>query len=446
MPRKFGLSLLSVSAIFLLVACLSTNLPPIGSKGGFTPEEDERQLWHALREAEQKVLPGNAIYEEPALEQYLTEIARRVTPAGYTAAGGQPIQVKVRKDPRLNAGAMAHGLIVVHSGLVSRAESEGELAGVLAHEVAHITHRHQIRKRRELQNQQTAINVAAFVGTLALAAAAVDQANRGNYGTAQAISGAGQPLLTLGLNLTYAAMVSGYSRDMEREADEEAVKAMASAGYSPRDLAGMFRHMLAESRDRGPIETFFWGSHPRMTERIETIERVAAKYSLREEADKAGFEQRTARLRLNNAAWDAYFGRWRLATAQVERVMALVPEPRRASLRAMWDAHLHRAASVGARSRKDDAEAERNFAAAVDGYSRIASVPGTAEHANAYRGLGDLYFAHRDHKSTCWEAKAAYSKYLELQPAVRDAADIRVKLTQLSCRPSGAGGQGNRSA
>lgn len=435
MPTKFGLLLLPVAAVLLLVACLSTNLRPIGSTGGFTPEEDERQLWQALREAEGKVLPANVIYEDPALEQYLTEIARRVTPVSYTAAGGQPIQVKVRKDPRLNAGAMAHGLIIVHTGLVSRAESEGELAGVLAHEVAHITHRHQIRKRRELQNQQTAINVAAFVGTLALAAAAVDQANRGHHETAQAISGAGQPLLTLGLNLTYAAMVSGYSRDMEREADEEAVKIMASAGYSPRDLARMFRHMLGESPDRGPIETFFWGSHPRTTERIETVERVAAQYSSREGADKAAFEQRTAHLRLRNAQWDAYFGRWRLAMTQVERVMAIVPEPWRASRRTLWQAHLYGAASFGARIRKNHPEAERNLAAAVDRYNSITTAPGTADKAYAYLGLAELYFAHRDHKSTDCEAKAAYSKYLEFQPAVRDAADIRARVTQLSCDP-----------
>jgi len=107
MPTQFRFLLLPVAAVLLLVACLSTNLPPIGSTGGFTPEEDERQLWQALREAEEKVLPAKAIYEDRQLEQYLTEMASRVTPASYTAAGGQPIQVKVRKDPRLNAGAMA---------------------------------------------------------------------------------------------------------------------------------------------------------------------------------------------------------------------------------------------------------------------------------------------------------------------------------------------------
>jgi len=119
MSKRFRFLVLPLVAVLLLVACLSTNLPPIGTTNGFTPEDDERQLWQALREAEGRVLPSKAVFEDPALEQYLTDIARRVTPASYTAAGGQPVQVKVRKDPRLNAGAMAHGLIVVHTGLVS---------------------------------------------------------------------------------------------------------------------------------------------------------------------------------------------------------------------------------------------------------------------------------------------------------------------------------------
>jgi len=299
--------------------------------------------------------------------------------------------------------------------------------------VAHITHRHQIRKRREFQNQQTAINIAAFVGTLALAAAAVDQSSRGNYGTAQAISSVGQPLLALGLNLTYSAMVSGYSRDMEREADQEAVRTMASAGYSPRDLAEMFRHMLAESPDRGRFETFFWGSHPRTAERIETVEQEATKYPVKDTTAKAVFERNTARVRLANAAWDGYFGRWRLAVSQVDRVMAIVPAPRRALLEAVWQAHLHGAASIGARSRNDDQAAERNLAVAVEHYNRVTAVPNVPEQAAGYRGLGELYFAHRDHKATHCEAKAAFMRYLELQPAAKDAAAIRARMTTLRC-------------
>ncbi|MBI4218526.1 MAG: M48 family metalloprotease [Chloroflexi bacterium] len=422
-----------VAAVLLLAACLSTNLAPIGSTARFTPEDDERQLWQALRRAEEKVLPPKAVYDEAGLEQYLTEIVRRVTPPSYTEAGGLPIKVKVRKDPRLNAGAMAHGLIIVHTGLISRAQDEGELAGVLAHEVGHITRRHQIRKRREMQNQQTAINVASFVATLALAAAAVDQSARGHHGTAYAISRVGQPLLALGLNLTYSAMVSGYSRDMEREADEEAVKTMAAAGYSPRQFAQMFRHMLAESPDRGPIETFFWGSHPRTTERIETVEQAAARFAGPEKTNKAVFERNTARVRLANAQWDAYFGRWRLATAQVERVKAFAPPSERDSLGVLWQGQMHAAASVGARSRNDEGEADRNFAAAVDRFTTLTGSTAANQRAAGYRGLGEVYFAHREHKATHCSAKDAFSKYLELRPTAKDADLVKRRMAELRC-------------
>lgn len=433
MLKRYCALLLVLVASILLSACLSTDLSPIGSKGSFTPEQDERQLWSALRQAEEKVLPARAVYEDAALEKYLTDIVRRVTPPSYIAAGGQPIQVKVRKDPRLNAGAMAHGLIIVHTGLIARAETEGQLAGVLAHEVAHITHRHQIRKRRELQNQQTAVDIAAFIGTLALVAAAADQSSRGNYGRADAIAGLGQPALALGLNLTHAAMVSGYSRDMEREADDEAIKTMAAAGYSPHELARMFRHMLAESRNRGSFETFFWGSHPRISERIETVEKAAARYPTREQTDKANFERQTTRVRLTNALYDAQLGRWQLANQQTARVLAGMPDSRRASFHHLSQAHLYTAASLGARSRGNHEGAEQAMTLAVARFKQVTSTPGTADYAMGYRGLGDLYFAHHSHKSTDCEAKAAYAKYLELQPAVRDVGSIKAKVSQLHC-------------
>ena len=62
---------------------------------------------------ETKILPARAVYEDLELEGYLTEIVRRVTPSRYTTAGGQPIGVKLRKDPRLNAAAMAANTLLL---------------------------------------------------------------------------------------------------------------------------------------------------------------------------------------------------------------------------------------------------------------------------------------------------------------------------------------------
>src|SRR2546427_4322764 len=222
---NIGLGLCAVA--LLLTACLSTNLAPIGAPGTgslFSPENDERELWEATRQAEAQVLSNKSRYEDGAMETYLQQIADRLTPTSYKHAGGNPILVKVRKDPRLNAFAMAHGTIGLHTSIAARAENEAQIAGILAHEITHVTHRHQVRKARELQNQRTAINVAGFLGTLALTAAAVDQSRRGNPEAGNALVQGGTPLLLTGLQLTHAAIVNGYSRDLEREADEEGMR------------------------------------------------------------------------------------------------------------------------------------------------------------------------------------------------------------------------------
>ena len=106
-----------IALALVLASCLSTNLQPIGSgPGSFNAESDEARLWSFLRDAETKVAPQSALYQDERLTIYLTGLVARLAPAGYEQAGGPPIRVVVRKDPRLNASAMAHGLIVVHSG------------------------------------------------------------------------------------------------------------------------------------------------------------------------------------------------------------------------------------------------------------------------------------------------------------------------------------------
>src|SRR5258707_15534120 len=95
-----------VLSVLGLQSCLSTNLARIGSEATFAPEDDERQLWSASRAAEDKVMPPAAEYRDPALESYLDGLVTRLLPAAYTEAGGPPIKVRIRRDPRLNASAM----------------------------------------------------------------------------------------------------------------------------------------------------------------------------------------------------------------------------------------------------------------------------------------------------------------------------------------------------
>jgi predicted Zn-dependent protease len=105
--------------------------------------------------------------------------------------------------------------------------------------------------------------------------------------------------------------------DLEREADEGGVKLMADSGYQPRELSAIFDKMRAASPDRGAAETFFWGSHPRLSERIETVDHLAARFPGKTTQaaflSQQDFDRRLIRVRVDNASCDAYFGWMTLA-------------------------------------------------------------------------------------------------------------------------------------
>src|SRR3990170_3267566 len=136
-------------------------------------------------------------------------------------------------DPTLNAFAMPNGHVYVHTGLLARLDDEAQLAMILGHEMTHVTHRHALKFNRDATNKQilyTILSVAASIG-VALAA------------------------------------INGYGRDLEREADAEGMKRLVRAGYDPKEAAKVFELLRSEGKDRGTLETFFFGSHPRSEER-----------------------------------------------------------------------------------------------------------------------------------------------------------------------------------
>ena len=424
--------------VALLAACASTSLPPIGSTGAaFKPEDDEQQLWNAAQEAEDKIVPASRVYDESRLQQYVDQVADRLTPVSYLAARGAGVRVRVRKDPRLNASALSHGTLVIHTGLIARSENEAQLAGVLAHEIAHVTHRHHVREARAIENRRTATNVVGFLTLLAVTAAAVDQANRGNYETADALARSAPPLLTLGLNLSFAAMVSGYSRDLEREADEEGIRLMAAAGYDPREMAAMFRTMRDEAGERGVLETFFWGSHPRLSERIETVDRLASRYSVNVRpaiAPGSEFDRRAQWIRVSNAQYDAYLGRLAVARAQVSKAEEATPPALRPAAGEVFRGLMWAGAARGARSRlKNENLANEVIQLAVTSFDRAAAIapPRSPIVADAYRLKGLMLYDWWESGTPRCESKLALKRYLDLRPDAFDRDAVRAKIAGL---------------
>jgi predicted Zn-dependent protease len=185
------------------------------------------------------------------------------------------------RDPAINAFALPGGFIGVHSGLLAAAETESELASVLAHEIAHVTQRHIARLLGQQQQLQLPV-MAALAAALLLGRSRPDLAT-GAAAAAQA--GAAQAQL-------------GYSRDFEREADRIGLQALAGAGFDVRAMSTFFEKMQRSTRvsDDGSVPGYL-RTHPVTTERIADAQNKGAALPYRQHIDSPEFQLVRAKLR-----------------------------------------------------------------------------------------------------------------------------------------------------
>jgi hypothetical protein len=427
-----------LAGMAFLAACASTSPPPTGStEVDFTPEPDEGRLWLAASEAEEIIVPPDARYEEKALQEYVGEIAERLTPSAYREARGEGLRVRIRKDPRLNAAVFSHGAVLIHTGMIARAANEAQLAAVLAHEIAHIAHRHDAREARALDRRRAPPSLVDFVALLEVTSAAVDPTYRGSPDTAKDLVRDAPPLLRLGLNLSSVSMVSGYSRDMEGDADREGLRLMANAGYDPREMVAMLRTMREESEDRGPIETFFWGSRSRLSERIEALEGFAPQLPVRSGTPLASgvdFERRAQWIRVTNGQYDAFLGRVAIARAQVSKAAAVVPTAIRPTVTEVFPGLLYSSAARGIRATFHDerlANEMMDTALASMDRATVLAPGGAAILADVHRIKGLMLYEWWPEGSRRCESRPDLERYLELRPSAADGDAIRTRIAGL---------------
>ncbi len=151
------------------------------------------------------------------------------------------------KAPSINAFAMPGGYIAVHTQLFLKADTEDELAGVLAHEIAHVTQRH-LARRFERSNQ---LSIPTMIGVFASLIAATRSSGNGNVaigGLSAVLAGQQQILIN-------------YTRANEAEADRVGIQSLANAGYNPDGMSGFFEKMLREYRNL-PKPPEFLLTHP----------------------------------------------------------------------------------------------------------------------------------------------------------------------------------------
>ncbi len=158
-------------------------------------------------------------------------------------------RVRIIGNEALNAFALPGGEMVVFSGLLARAESAEQVAGVMAHEMAHVTRRHGLKR------------MAQSMGLMSLV---------------QLVFGDAAGLLALGKDLFSLALINSYSRDQESEADTEAVAIMLRAQLDARALAGFFRLIQQEHGQQANFMSWM-STHPDPQARIELIDQVLSE-------------------------------------------------------------------------------------------------------------------------------------------------------------------------
>jgi predicted Zn-dependent protease len=409
--------------LLVVMACATTNIPPIGSsQEPFQLAADEREIWEQSEEEQQKLNRRGRLYQDLLLEEYINDIARRMTPPEL-ADQGVPIRVKILRDPSLNAFAYPNGVLYVHTGLLARVENEAQLASVLGHEMTHVINRDAVRQHRSTRNKVIAANVAAIAASIGISAVAGDQWRQGNAVTAAVIGQTANVMLGLGLQLGLLAAVNGYGRNMEDEADVGAMRLMARAGYNVNEAPKVHQMLLQRYGDPSRLENFFYGNHSRNQERIAHYEHLlSGEYSQVAQAanlitDSEEFQRRTRPLIRDNAILDLEAGRYGTAKAALERVLAVVPTDAKAHF---YLGELYR------RQRRTAADVEQ----AIQAYQKAATHD--PSYPDPQRSLGLLYYT----TGQKTEARQAFQRYLELKPHAADRQQVREYLLELEQNPA----------
>jgi Zn-dependent protease with chaperone function len=271
MKRQLSASVLVALVTSVSLVTAQTKITAPGNK--YTPAQDVQLGRDAAREVEQK-LP---ILRDDNIDDYVEEIGQRLV---------QNIPQEFRHNEfrysfdvvnlrEINAFALPGGPMYAYRGMIAKAGSEAEIAGVLAHEISHVALRHGTAQATKATKYQIGQVGAAILGAII------------GGRTGDVVSGVGQ----FGIGAAFLR----YSRDYEKQADLLGAQIMARSGYDPRAMASMFRTIEKEGGARGPE---WLSNHPNPGNRSEYITREAQSLRIENAVnDTRQFQNVQARLR-----------------------------------------------------------------------------------------------------------------------------------------------------
>lgn len=259
-----GLLLVALS-VSVLSAQTEIKLP----KNKFTPEQDVK----LGREAAAEVMQQYPVIRDERIAKYLSGLGDRLVAAAPPALkqpvyeySFTPVNLK-----EINAFALPGGPMFVNRGMFDAAAGEGEVVGVMAHELSHVLLRHGTANITKSQNPWLQLGQMA-----------------GMVGGAMVGGGAGS-MIAQGSQMGLGALVLRYSRDFEKQADLLGAQIMARAGYDPRALAHMFETIEKQTAGSGGGGPQWMSSHPNPGNRTVYITKEAEALTIATPADQTQF-------------------------------------------------------------------------------------------------------------------------------------------------------------
>jgi predicted Zn-dependent protease len=378
-------------------AVLPTGLTPHVQPGYQPTDIDERGLWHACEQLERQVAASNFLIKDPGVNAYVRGITERLIDNVV-----QDMRIYVVRNPDFNASMAPNGMMLVHSGLLVRADSEAQLAAVLGHESGHYLRRHSVQGWRDRKRKSAA---AAFVQVAAAASA---------YST----NGGTWYDLAIAINSGLGLSLFSFSRELETEADAYGLQLLGRAGYAPGAAAEIWAQLIAERKASAAARNkrykdwsrSSFSTHPPTESRMEDL-RESAQAMRGVEADEGRQRHHDAmapirgmlleeQVRLNDPGANLYLLN-RLANER-------------------WDGTLRYYEGEVYRLRDETDDAQRAAAA----FALAVAEPDAPPEAHRAHGYALLKAGRNE------EGRHALARYLELAPDAKDAAMVRFTMAQ----------------
>ncbi|RLB67049.1 MAG: hypothetical protein DRH08_04650 [Deltaproteobacteria bacterium] len=363
--------------VIVLSACATSVKPYNSIENVQQTNRTDVRLWALADKFDEEISHTDRIYPDMELQAYLQGIIDRLYPDFLGS-----IRIQVFSATSLNAFALPNGSIYIHTALLARCDNEAQVAIILGHEAAHFVDRHSLRRVEHAKNSTAFANVLTLAG----------------------IPLAG-PLLSISSML-------GYSQKTESTADRISYERMILAGYDTQESVKIFRRLAEETKNMGKKEPFFFSTHPRMVERVESLNAMM-KGNPPPGGDIGAetFLQKTAVVRIASMEEDLSMNRYKSVILLLGKSDSPPGYPE------YFKYYLGEAY----RLRNNAGDEEQ----ALQAYQE--AVVAAPEFAPTYRALGLYYLKKKDHEN----ARQFLETYLQRAPDAGDQEYIRYYIDNL---------------